>query len=331
MVRYFSFYLLFLVFGFSLTIADEKIPLNKNQQNLVNEFNICSEEYSLCELNILKKLVKTSNEKTEYYDIFIYNLVERLILVGDLKDWFDYKDLIENYIESSTDETDSLKVYLSSLWGWRLYSIKELRDYKKSLKYLESAISTKGNDEMTGTAYYSLGVMYEQGRSVKKDIQKSIKYFEEAIKRGEYYAYRRIALNYILGDKFVAKNFSKAVKYIKLTNSSWVTNSDISLLKIFYKNRRLPKDISEFEKWIVKDYKLNKNKTNFIYLAIAYERSKNYKKSYQFHYINTLLNNEDNAAAVSVYELENYKDLFIKPNEISNIETQAKNIINLKS
>ena len=98
-----------------------------NQLNLVNEFHICSEEYSLCELNILKELVKTSNEKTEYYDRFIYNLVERLILVGDLKDWFDYKDLIENYIESSTDETDSLKVYLSSLWGWRLYSIKEIK------------------------------------------------------------------------------------------------------------------------------------------------------------------------------------------------------------
>ena len=88
---------MFLVFD--LLTADEKIPLNKNQLNLVNEF-IFNLWIFFVWANILKELVKTSNEKTEYYDRFIYNLVERLILVGDLKDWFDYKDLIENHIES---------------------------------------------------------------------------------------------------------------------------------------------------------------------------------------------------------------------------------------
>ena len=64
-------------------------------------------------------------------------------------------------------------------------------------------------------------------------------------------------LKYILGDGEIKKNYDKAINFLKLANTSWVANSDISLLKILFLKKRLPNSIYEFESWILKYYKDN--------------------------------------------------------------------------
>ena len=305
-------------FFYTISNASETIPLNDEQKNLINDYYIC-EAYTQCELDILKKLLSTINLKTESYDDIALEFVDKLILVGQESDWKENKKFIENYINKS-EKLDEYQIFFSSLWGWRLYSIKSIRDYKNALYFLNKSISAEGNEEMIGNAYYSLARIYDQGRAVERDNAKAIKYFFEAVKRGEHYAYGHIALKYILGDGEIKKNYDKAINFLKLANTSWVANSDISLLKILFLKKRLPNSIYEFESWILKYYKDNNNVENFILLARGFEQKGDFLNAYKYHYINTLLNNEDNASANSKYELKNYQDEILNNRQIENIK-----------
>ena len=132
--------------------SEEKIPLNNEQQKLVNEYHVC-EEYSECRFETLIKLIEITNSKYVYYDSILANFVEHLILVGEKQHWKKYEYLIDEFLINDTSNT--WKVYISSLWGWRLYSVKEIRNYNKALKLLNYSIQTPGNVEMTGNAYYT--------------------------------------------------------------------------------------------------------------------------------------------------------------------------------
>ena len=320
-----SFVFISLVFIKPLS-AEKKIPLSTEQKNLINQYYIC-EDYSKCQLETLIELVKITDSNYEDYDIILGEFVDRLILIGEVNDWKKYEYLIDEYLFEENTTYDGTKVYISALWGWRLYSIKEIQNYEKALKLLRYSIQSQGNVEMTGTAYYSLGVIYEQGRAVKKDFEKSTNYYLQATRRGEHYAFYRIALYYILGNKHIKKDFNKAIKYLKLTNISWVANSNISLLKILFKKERLPKDINELETWILRDYKENKTIDNFITLARGYEFIDDYENSFKYHYINTIVNNEDNAASSSIYEINIYKSLYLNENQIKHIKIEADSIL----
>ena len=306
--------------------AEEKIPLNEEQKNLINEYYIC-EEYSKCELETLIKLIEIIDSKYEDYDLILATFVDRLVLIGEVNDWKKYEYIIDEYLFENNEKFNATRIFISATWGWRLYSIREIQNYDKALKLLQKSIQSQGNVEMTGIAYYSLGVIYEQGRAVKKDLKKSTNYYLQATRRGEHYAFYRIALYYILGNDHVKKDFNKAIKYLKLTNISWVADSNISLLKILFIKERLPENIKELETWILSDYKENKTVDNFITLARGFELIGDYENSFKYHYINTIVNNEDNAAANSLYEIKNYKSVYLNENQIENIKKNANLII----
>ena len=130
--------LLTINFLYNISNASEKIPLNDEQKNLINDYFIC-QEYTKCELDALKALVSSMNNKTESYDDVVYYFVDRLILVGEEEDWKKYKKFIENFITKS-DELDDTQIFISSMWGWRLYTIKSIRDYDKALFFLKKSV-----------------------------------------------------------------------------------------------------------------------------------------------------------------------------------------------
>ena len=306
--------------------AEAKLPLNNEQKNLINEYYIC-EDYSKCQLDTLINLIEITDSRYEDYDSILAEFVDRLILVGEVKDWKKYEYLIDDYLYNNDEASEGTKVYISSLWGWRLYSVNEIQNYDKALKLLKYSTQSLGNVEMTGNAYYSLGVIHEQGRAVKQDFKKSINYYLEATRRGEHYAFYRISLHYILGNDFIDKDFAKAIKFLKLSNSSWVSNSDISLLKILFKKNRLPKNINELETWILNDYKENNTVTNFIKLARGFEITGDYSNAFKYHYINTIVNNEESNAASSFLEIKNFKSFYINEDESKKLMTEGDLII----
>lgn len=300
--------------------TEEKLPLNSEQETLVNKYHIC-EEYSECRFETLIKLVEITNSKYEYYEPILANFVEHLITVGEEYHWKKYEYLIDEFLLNDT--SNSWKVYVSSLWGWRLYSVKGIRNYEKSLKLLNYSIQTSGNVEMTGNAYFSLGVIYGQGRAVKQDFKASIQYFLEAASRGDPYAYFRVSLHYIIGNNEIKKNYDNAIKYLKLASTTWVGNSDVSMLRILFEKERLPKDINEFERWILNDYSKTKNPNNLILLARGFEYVRDYKNAFKYHYIITKLFKEDWGFS-SKLEIENYKGLYINEEESKKLIMQAE-------
>lgn len=308
--------------------AEKKIPLNDEQKNLINKYYIC-EEYSKCQLETVIKLIEIIDSRYEDYDLILATFVDRLVLIGEVNDWKKYEYLIDEYlIENDNKKFDATKIFISATWGWKLYSIKEIQNYDKALRLLKNSIQSEGNVEMTGTAYYSLGVIYEQGRAVKQDFKKATEYYLQATRRGEHYAFYRIALYYIFGNDHIEKDFDKAIKYLKLKNVSWVANSNISLLKILFEKQRLPKNIKELETWILTDYKENKTVDNFITLARGYEFLDDYENAFKYHYINTIVNNEDNAASSSIYEMKIYNPLYLDDSQIKNLKVDGDLIIN---
>lgn len=313
------FLILFLT---STVISDEKISLNDEQEILINKYHVC-EEYSECRFKTLIRLVEITDSRHEYYEPILANFVEHLVTVGDVAHWKKYEFLIDKFLEE--DSSDGWKVYISSLWGWRLYSINEIRNFDKALKLLNYSIKTEGNVEMTGNAYYSLGVIYEQGRAVEQDFEKSIKFYLEAAKRGDPNAYYRVALHYILGNKKIKKDYNKAIKYLKLSNTSWL-DPEVSMLKILFEKKRLPNDIKEFEAWVLSDYKKSKNVNNFIKLARGYEFINDYNSAFKYHYIVSKLLGEDNGIS-SIREIQYYKDFYIKEDSSKKLQTEADLII----
>lgn len=287
--------------------SDKKLPLNEEQKNLINKYHLC-EEYSQCEFETLIKLIEITDIRYEYYDVILAEFTESLVLLGETNQWKKYESLIDKFLLEET--SNSWKVYISSLWGWRLYSVKEIRNYEKALKLLNYSIQTPGNVEMTGNAYFALGTIYEQGRAVKQDFKKAIDYYLEASKRGDHYGFYRVSLHYILGNKKIKKDFNKAIKYLKLTNTTWLSSSDISLLKILFEKNRLPIDVKEFESWILSDYKKTENINNFIFIARGYEMIGDYENAFKYHYlIEKILGKEDGFA--STLEINNYINLYI--------------------
>ena len=138
--------------------AEKKIPLNDEQKNLINKYYIC-EEYSKCELETVIKLIEIIDSRYEDYDLILATFVDRLVLIGEVNDWKKYEYLIDEYlIENDNKKFDATKIFISATWGWRLYSIKEIQNYDIALRLLKNSIQSEGNVEMTGTAYYSLGV-----------------------------------------------------------------------------------------------------------------------------------------------------------------------------
>ena len=72
--------------------SDEKLPLNEEQQNLVNKYHVC-EEYSECALETLIKLVEITNSNFQYYEPILANFVEHLVTVGEVHQWKKYEYL----------------------------------------------------------------------------------------------------------------------------------------------------------------------------------------------------------------------------------------------
>ena len=122
------------------------------------------------------------------------------------------------------------------------------------------------------------------------------------------------------------RDFNKAIKYLKLSNTSWVANLDVSLLKILFEKERLPKDINELESWILKDYKKNNNVNNFNVLARGYEIIGDYKNAFKYHYIITKILGQDDGFS-SVLEIKNFEDLYINKDESKKLKREGDLIL----
>jgi len=116
-------------------------------------------------------------------------------------------------------------------------------DYKAAYKLI-LPLAKKGFAQ----AQYNLGVMYEKGKGVKKNLKKAKKWFQFAAEQGVVKAQYKLGLMYGKG-KGVAKDYSKAIKWWNLAADQGNGKAQINLGWMYEMGKGVPKDAQKAANW----------------------------------------------------------------------------------
>jgi len=164
--------------------------------------------------------------------------------------------------DSNFDKNEKEITYAYIALGWHHYlDIKDLDD-EKAFLYMSIAAKTGSH-----WALNNLGVFYEEGRIIKKDLKKAFELYSEAAELGNDYAYSNIARFYLLGRAGVEKSFEKALRNYKLSRISEFGDNDFGDLGLLLKYQKNPSNVKEYLMWLEKDLIEKKYPPIFITLA----------------------------------------------------------------
>lgn len=310
-MRILIFIYIILILSSQLSLSNE---LNAKQSRILNEYWLCDSENYLCQLEKMNMFINEIDINNEYFIVANEVYFETLMVHGSNSEIKSKQKKIDDFINNNQIPIGG-RVYVASLYAWKLYSIKELINYRKSIDLFKFCIKNKSNDIALGQAYYGMGWIYDEGRAVKEDKIKALEYYLKAAEMGEEYAYKNISRLYLIGSRDIKKDYKKTLRYLKLSNIQSTTFLDLSLIDILLEKKRLPNSTRELEEWYINYFDKNeiyKNQINhdlFIDLAILYMHEKNYLNSYKYHLLNIELNSENNASTNSINNIE-----FIKEN-----------------
>tara|TARA_Y100001936_G_scaffold150946_1_gene147199 strand:- start:3023 stop:3976 length:954 start_codon:yes stop_codon:yes gene_type:complete len=116
-------------------------------------------------------------------------------------------------------------------------------DYKTSLK-LMLPLAKKGFSK----AQYNLGVMYDKGKGVDKNIKKAKKWFQFAAEKGHDKAQYNLGLIYGKG-KGIEKDYSKAFKWLSLAADQGNGKAQTNLGWMYEMGKGVPKDFKKAAYW----------------------------------------------------------------------------------
>ena len=116
-------------------------------------------------------------------------------------------------------------------------------DYKAAYKLI-LPLAKKG----VAQAQYNLGVMYEKGKGVKKNLKKAKTWFQFAAEQGAVKAQYKLGLMYGKG-KGVAKDYSKAIKWWNLAADQGNGKAQVNLGWMYEMGKGVPKDVQKAANW----------------------------------------------------------------------------------
>lgn len=174
------------------------------------------------------------------------------------------------YEQAAKDGYDAGYYYLA----WLYYSDKETKDtkfiridYKEALKYLK-----KGAQKGHSNSINLLGLFYEKGYGVKKDIQQAIAYYKQV---ANYNTYAAFHLGRYYRDN---KEYKKAIKYFEISSRSNKSNALVELGIIYESGLGVDKDINKAIKYYEKAYSNTKDKSASYNIALIYHYGKGRQK-----------------------------------------------------
>ena len=97
-------------------------------------------------------------------------------------------------------------------------------------------------------AQYNLGVMYEKGKGVEKNLKKARKWFQFAAEQGLAKAQYNLGLMYGKG-KGVEKDYSKAVKWLNLAAEQGNGKAQTNLGWMYETGKGVPRDVQKALSW----------------------------------------------------------------------------------
>ena len=233
--------------------------------------------------------------------------------------------------DSNFDKSQIEITYTHIALGWHHYLDKKDLDDKKAFLYMSIAAKTGSH-----WALNNLGVFYEEGRIIKKDLKKAFELYSEAAELGNDYAYSNIARFYMLGRAGVEKSFEKALRNYKLSRISEFGDNDFGDLGLLLKYQTTPSNAREYLIWLEKDLIEKKYPPIFITLGWAVDYIQDnksisskeiYMSEYKWFYLckkfSTILEDTKRCAQeMDILELQN-----LTKNEISISVNDAENWI----
>jgi len=243
--------------------------LTSKQQDLLFALENCDRGTKRCNkihtelLNLIEK--RKDKHQIEVYlhikywaaDSF-YQSVDAKLKRKGIKLWHEIIN------DSNLDQSAIHITYTYIALGWHHYLDAQDLDDKKAFLYMSKAAKT-GNH----WALNNLGVFYEQGRVIKKNLKKAFSLYSEAAKLGNDYGYSNMAEFYNLGRAGIEKSFEKAVRNHKLSRILEFGDNDFGGLGLLLKYQRTPIDAKEYLMWLEKDLIEKQYPANFTTLAWA--------------------------------------------------------------
>ena len=253
MIKLFISLIIFLkifILNFSITFAEE---LNNRESSLYYAVSECTNSSKICNDAHKELLLLLENKEDKYsnpyYATVKYWAADSLYnsnLLSDkklaVKIWIEI--LNDNHFDKESDEV----IYTYIALGWHHYLDIEDLDDEKAFLYMSKAAETNNM-----WAINNLGVFYEQGRVIKKDLKKAFKLYSNAASQGLDYSYGNIANFHILGRAGTDKSFEKTIRNHKLARIVEFGDDDFGDLGLLLKYQRLPKNLKEYLNWLESD------------------------------------------------------------------------------
>ena len=100
-------------------------------------------------------------------------------------------------------------------------------------------------------ALYNLGMMYENGEYVKKDLKKAFSFYKKAADQDEMYAQYALALFYSSG-KGVQQDYAQALHWFHKAADQGYDKALHAIGLVYHLGEGVPKDLNEAIKWYKK-------------------------------------------------------------------------------
>lgn len=150
--------------------------------------------------------------------------------------------------------------YYSAAW---VYYDSEKKDYKKAFEYLQKGVEVDNLQCLN-----LLGIFYEKGYAVEKDMNKAISYYKRA---AQYNAY---AANNLGKYYRKQKEYEKALKYLNHAKEKGNTNAMIELGIMYEEGTGVKKDINEAINNYTNAYQIVKDVNAAYNLGLIYQYGK---------------------------------------------------------
>lgn len=100
-------------------------------------------------------------------------------------------------------------------------------------------------------AQYNLGVMYNKGEGVPKDVAKAVEWWQKAAAQGQAAAQHLLGLMCAKGEG-VQKNSVKAVEWFQKAAAQGDADAQNNLARMYYLGEGIPKDVAKAAEWVQK-------------------------------------------------------------------------------